>query len=279
MPDIGFVNGRFMPLGEATVSLEDRGYQFGDGIYEVLRSYQGTFFQLEAHLARLERSAKAIELQSPYTPAEWMAHVAEGIRLGQYAESKVYLQITRGVAPRDHLFPAAAIPTAVMTVREMRPLDSSLRARGVAAVTLPDLRWGRCDIKTINLLPNVLARQRAKAAGAFEAILIRGDELTEGAVSNVMVVVGGVVATPPEGPHILPGVTRSVVLDLARKAGVPVQERRLTLRELQNADEMFLTGTTVEILSVVQLDGAKVGTGSPGPLTLLLNDRFKAALP
>jgi D-alanine transaminase len=279
MPDIGFVNGRFMPLGEATVSLEDRGYQFGDGIYEVLRSYRGTLFQLEAHLARLERSAKAIELKSPYAAAEWMAHVAEGIRLGKYAESKVYLQVTRGVAPRDHLFPAAAMPTAVMTVREMRPLDSALRARGVAAVTLPDLRWGRCDIKTINLLPNVLARQRAKAAGAFEAILIRGDELTEGAVSNVMVVIGGVLATPPEGPHILPGVTRSVVLDLARKSGVPVEERRLTLRELQNAEEMFLTGTTVEILPVVQLDGAKVGTGTPGPLTLLLNDRFKAALP
>ena len=279
MPDVGFVNGRFMPLGEATVSLEDRGYQFGDGVYEVMRSYRGALFQLEAHLTRLERSAKAIELRMPYTAVEWTAHVTEGIRLGGYAESKVYLQVTRGVAPRDHLFPASVVPTAVMTLREMRPPDPALRARGVAAVTLPDLRWGRCDIKTINLLPNVLARQRAKAAGAFEAILIRGDELTEGAVSNVMVVIGGRVATPPEGPHILAGVTRSVVLDLARKAGVPVEERRLTLCELQNADEMFLTGTTVEILPVVQLDGAKVGTGTPGPLTLFLADLFKAALP
>lgn len=278
MPDIAFINGRFMPLATATVSVEDRGYQFGDGVYEVLRSYRGILFQAEAHLARLERSAQAIDLALPYTRAEWMGHVAAGIQSAGHAESKVYIQLTRGAAPRDHLFPSSVPPTAVMTVRAMRPLDPALRASGVAAVTLPDLRWGRCDIKSINLLPNVLARQRAKAAGAFEAILFRGDDVTEGAVSNVMVVRSGIVLTAPESERILSGVTRSVVLGLARKEGIPVLERVVTVDELRTADEVFLTGTTVEVLPVVRLDGAPVGSGTPGPLTRLLGDRFQSAL-
>jgi len=278
MPDIGFLNGRFMPLEETLVPVEDRGFQFGDGVYEVIRTYHGRPFQLDAHLARLERSAKGIELPVPVQTREWQGYVVEGIRRGGYAESKVYIQLTRGVAPRDHLFPAAARPTAVMTIREMQPLNPALRSAGVAAVTVEDLRWGRCDIKSVNLLPNVMARQRAKESGAFEAIFVRGGEVTEGTVSNVMLVRGGVLMTEPAGARILSGVTRAIVLALARKEGVSVQERAVALDELRGADEVLLTGTTVEILPVVRLDGAPVGTGNPGALTTRLSAWFQDSL-
>jgi D-alanine transaminase len=278
MPDIGFLNGRFMLLEEAVVPVEDRGYQFGDGVYEVIRTYGGAPFQLEAHVARLERSAQAIGLAVPYPLRQWGAFVAEGIRLGGYHESKVYIQLTRGVAPRDHPFPAGGSPTTVMTVREMRALPQVLRDRGVEVITMEDFRWGRCDIKSINLLPNVLARQRAKEAGAFEAVFVRDGAVTEAAVSNVMAVKAGALITAPEGERILAGVTRAVVLALARKEGVPVQERFPSLEELRGADEVFLTGTTVEVLAVVGMDGAPVGTGKPGDLTGLLRARFAGSV-
>ncbi|MGH7165741.1 MAG: D-amino-acid transaminase [Nitrospiraceae bacterium] len=278
MPDIGFLNGRFMPLADTMVSVEDRGYQFGDGVYEVIRTYRGVPFHLEAHLARLERSAKAIHLPVSFRAREWTEYIAQGIRLAGYAESKAYLQLTRGVAPRDHHFPDVVRPTAVMTIREMRPLDPALRAEGVGVMTGEDLRWGRCDIKSVNLLPNVMARQRAKEAGAFEAVFVREGKVTEGAVSNVMLVRGGTVVTAPEGPHILSGVTRGIVLSLARKEGVPVEERDIGLEELRRADEVFLTGTTVEVLPVVRVDGVPVGSGQPGPLTACLSARFRESL-
>ncbi len=276
MPDIGFVNGRFMPLAEATIPVEDRGYQFGDGIYEVIRTYRGVPFQLEAHVARLEQSAKAIELPLPCRTSEWSRYVGEGLRLAEYPECKVYIQLTRGVAPRDHLFPAHASATVVMTVRNMPEPDQSMYDAGVEVITVEDLRWGRCDIKTINLLPNVLARQLAREAGAFEAILVRDGEVTEGAVSNVMMVRAGVLVTPPAGPRILSGVTRGVVLDLARKGGMAVEERTLTVDELRTAEEVFLTGTTVEVLPAVRVDRAPVGAGRPGELTRLLSARFRS---
>ncbi len=220
MPDIGFLNGRFMPLAEAMVPVEDRGYQFGDGVYEVIRTYRGVPFQVEAHLARLERSAGAIGLPLPFRTSEWLGYVTEGIRLAGYAESKVYLQLTRGVAPRDHLFPVGTPPTAVMTIREMRSLDPVLCATGVPVITVEDLRWGRCDS----------------------------------------------------------GVTRAVVLDLARKEGIPVEERAIRVEELRGADEIFLTGTTVEILPVISVDSVTVGTGRLGELTRLLSHRFRSSV-
>ncbi|TAJ30295.1 MAG: D-amino-acid transaminase [Nitrospirae bacterium] len=278
MSDIGFLNGRFMPLEQAMIPVEDRGFQFGDGVYEVLRTYRGVPYQLEAHLARLERSAQAIGLSMPYRVPEWREFVKEGIRLGGHDESKVYIQVTRGVAPRDHAFPAAASSTVVMTIRAMKPLSQVLRETGVGVIMMEDLRWGRCDIKSVNLLPNVMAKQRAQEAGAFEAIFVRDGLVTEGAVSNVMVVRGGVLATAPEGERILSGVTRSVVLALARQEGVTVQEQAVSLEELRRADEVFLTGTTVEILAVVRLGGAPIGTGRPGELTGLLSARFRASL-
>lgn len=276
MPDIGFVNGRFGSLEAAVVSVEDRGFQFGDGVYEVIRTYGGVPFHLEAHLLRLERSAKAIGLVVPDRLAAWRDLVAEGLRLAGYPESKVYLQVTRGAAPRDHLFPPATSPTTVMTIRELRPMDPALREVGVEAVTAEDLRWGRCDIKSVNLLPNVLVRQAALEQGAFEAILVRDGRVTEGAVSNVMAVRGGALVTAPEGPRILSGITRTVVLDLARSAGIPVREQALSVEELYGADEVFLTGTTVEILPVVRVDGRAIGTGAPGAVAQRLQARFRA---
>ena len=266
MSDVAFINGTFVPLAEAKVSIEDRGFQFGDGVYEVIRTYRGRPFALELHLARLHRSATALDLALPYSNAEWTGYVLEGIRRASYPEAKIYIQVTRGVAPRDHAYSAEVTPTVVMTVREFHPLDRSLQAAGVEAMTIEDIRWGRCDIKSVNLLANVLARQQVKQARVFEAILIREGLVTEGAVSNVMVVQGGTVVTAPEGPRILPGVTRAAVLNLARSEGLPVQERFVSQTDLYHADEVFLTGTTVEVLAVVRIDGKNIGDGRPGPI-------------
>lgn len=276
MPDIGFVNGRFLPLVEAAVPVEDRGFQLGDGIYEVIRTYRGEPFRVEAHVERLQRSAEAIHLALPYRLPEWMACIKEGIARAGYRESKIYLQVTRGVAPRDHAIPEGLAPTVVMTVREMSDLDPRHREEGVGAVTTEDLRWGRCDIKSIDLLPNVLARRHARDVGAFETIFVRDGQVTEGAVANVMIVQAGRLVTPPEGPRILPGVTRRVVLELARKEGLPVEERPVTTHELRVAQEVFLTSTTVEVLPVVRVDGAPISTGRPGDLARRLSARFRA---
>lgn len=276
MPDIAFLNGRFVPWHEATVSIEDRGFQFGDGIYEVVRAYHGRPFELDAHLRRLDRSAKELSLVLPYSHADWKEWIERGLKQAGYSESKVYIQLTRGAAPRDHAFPDHPTVTTVMTIRELHPLPEKTRTAGVAARTVDDLRWGRCDIKSINLLPNVLAREEAKQAGVFEAILVKDGLVTEGSVSNVMAVQGGTLITAPEGPRILSGVTRSVVLDLAKKEGRPIRERFLSVPELYAADEVFLTGTTVEVLSVVRIDGRPIGGGVPGPITKNLAARWTA---
>ena len=274
MPNVAFVNGTFMPLAEATVSIEDRGFQFGDGIYEVIRTYKGRPFSLDAHLARLDRSAAALELTQPYSRAEWTQHILEGIQRAAYTEAKIYLQITRGVAPRDHAYSDEATPTVVMTVREFHPLDRSVQAIGVDAMTTEDIRWGRCDIKSVNLLANVLARQQVRHARVFEAILVNAGLVTEGAISNVMVVQGGTVLTAPEGPRILSGVTRAVVFDLALSEGLSIQERFVSQGDLYKADEVFLTGTTVEVLAVVRIDGKVIRDGRPGPITQQLAASF-----
>lgn len=276
MPDIGFVNGRFCALSDAVVSVEDRGFQFGDGVYEVIRTYAARPFELDAHLARLERSAQGLHLPMPFTRAQLADDVREGIRRAGYSECKVYVQITRGAAPRDHQFPAALVPTLVMTVRELRPLAEEIRARGVCAITVEDQRWGRCDIKSVNLLPNVLARQQAAEAGVFETIFVRDGVVTEGAVSNLMLVRDGVVITAPEGPRILSGVTRSLVLTLARQSGLSVEERYSTRTDIESAQEVFLTGTTLEVLGIVRIDGKMIGSGQPGPVTQMLAARFRA---
>ncbi len=274
MPDIAFINGRFIPWEEATVSIDDRGFQFGDAVYEVIRTYRGIPFQLGAHLARLERSAKELFIPPPYSKTQWMQWVQQGLSLAGYQEAKVYIQITRGVAPREHSFPSETCPTVVMTIRALQGLPAEMRQTGVTACTWEDLRWGRCDIKSVNLLANVLAREEAKKARVFETILIRDGLVMEGALSNVMAVQGGVVMTAPEGPRILSGVTRTVVLDLAKKEEIPIEERFISLESLYSANEVFLTGTTLEVLGVVRIDGKTIGSGQPGPITKALAARW-----
>lgn len=274
MPDVAFINGRFIPWQDATVSIDDRGFQFGDAVYEVIRTYRGTPFQLEAHVARLDRSAKELFIPQPYSKAQWMQWIQHGLSLAGYQEAKIYIQITRGVAPREHSFPSQSRPTLVMTIKELQGLPSEMRRIGVAACTREDLRWGRCDIKSVNLLANVLAREEARKAGVFETIFVRDGLVMEGALSNVMTVRDGVVMTAPEGPRILSGVTRAVVLDLARNEDIPVEERFVPLDGLYAADEVFLTGTTLEVLGVVQIDGKTIGSGQPGPVTKTLAARW-----
>ena len=274
MPDIAFINGRFLPWQEATVSIDDRGFQFGDAVYEVIRTYRGVPFELSAHLTRLERSLHALGIPQPYARNQWKQWIQHGLSLAGYQDAKIYIQITRGVAPRDHRFPSNVTPTVIMTIREFHSLAPDIRQKGVTACTTDDLRWGRCDIKSVNLLANVLAREEAHKAGVFEAILIKNGFVTEGSVSNVMVVQNGTVITAPEGPQILSGVTRTVVLELAKKEDLAVEERLIPRDALYEADEVFLTGTTLEVLGVVQIDGQAIGSGEPGSVTKALAARW-----
>ena len=267
-----------MPIGRATVSVEDRGFQFGDGVYEVVRSYHGVLFRLDEHLDRLAQSAKGIRLPLRYSRSQWRRLIQRAYALSRFSEGKVYVQVTRGPSPRDHRFPNHVRPTTVVTVRRLDPLASMVREHGVSAVTVPDLRWGRCDVKSVNLLANVLAKEEARAAGAFEAILVRDGTVTEGAVSNCFAVINGAVVTSPTDPSILPGITRALAVELIQREGIPFQERPIAVDEYRRADEIFLTGTTIEVLSVVSLDGHKVGTGSPGQIARLLYDRFMAVV-
>ena len=274
MPDIAFINGRFLPWEEATISIDDRGFQFGDAVYEVIRTYRGAPFELTAHLARLDRSARELSLPQPYTNVQWTRWIQQGLSLAGYEDAKVYIQLTRGVAPREHSFPSDILPTVVMTIRKFYPLAPELRRAGVSACTREDLRWGRCDIKSVNLLANVLAREEGKKVGVFETILVRDGFVMEGALSNVMAVQDGFVITAPEGPRILSGVTRTLVLELAKKDDIMIEERFIPVDLLYRADEVFLTGTTLEVLGVVQIDGKTIGSGQPGPITKALAARW-----
>ena len=277
MPEIAFVNDAFLPLAEARVSVEDRGFQFGDGVYELLRVYAGVPFHLTEHLGRLEQSARAIGIPLSFTRDRWTAVIAEAIARSGFPDAKVYIQVTRGVAPRDHVPPDPVTPTVVVTVRAMAPPAAELYATGASVVTVPDLRWARCDIKSIGLLANVLAKQQAKERGASEALFVRDGAVLEGATSNVMTVKNRCLVTPPEGPLLLSGVTRKVVLGLAREAGVAVKEQPVAEAELYAAAEVFLTGTTIEVLPVARVNGRPIGAGAPGPVTTLLMARFRAA--
>ena len=278
MPTIAYVNGHFSPIEQATISIEDRGFQFGDGVYEVVRTYGGVPFRLHDHLSRLESSARAVSIPVPLSRTEWEALIREGLQRSQYGECLVYIQLTRGVAPRAHLFPSPAKPTVVMTFREIPETDGALQRQGVPAVTLSDLRWGRCSIKSLNLLANVLAKQEASDAGALEAILMKDGLVTEGCSSNVCLVKDGNIITPPLSDQLLAGVTRAVVLELARKNGIVVEEREVPEEELTRADELFLIGTTIEVLPVSRLNGFPVGDRMPGTVTQAVRDAFQRCI-
>ncbi|MCY3727856.1 MAG: D-amino acid aminotransferase [Nitrospira sp.] len=274
MSDIAYVNGHFSALEEATIPIEDRGFQFGDGVYEVVRTYGGVPFRLYDHLSRLESSARAVSIPVPLSRTDWEALIREGVERSEFPSCLVYIQLTRGVAPRSHLFPGSAKPTVVMTFREIPETDGVLRQQGVSAVTLPDLRWGRCSIKSLNLLANVLAKQEASDAGAKEAILVKDGLVTEGCSSNVCLVRAGSIITPPLSDQLLAGVTRAVVLELARKRGITVDEREVPEAELTRADELFLIGTTIEVLPVFALNGVPVRDRMPGPVTRTVSEAF-----
>ena len=275
MPNIACLNGQFLPLEEATVSIEDRGFQFGDGVYEVIRVYGGRPFRLGLHLSRLVQSAHAISLPLPTQIQKLESLIFEGLKKCSYSECKVYIQVTRGVAPRDHLFPGKPLPAFVMTFREMVELPAAYIEHGVSVITRPDLRWGRCSIKSLNLLPNVLAKQEASQANAFEAILIKDGVVTEGTASNVALMKNGNLVTPALSDHLLAGVTRQAIIELAKKDGLVVEERTVKEMELNEADEIFLIGTTIEVVPISKLNGKAVGDGVPGRVTQRLRKTFQ----
>jgi len=274
MPNIAFVNGKWMPLAAARVSVEDRGFQFGDGVYELIRVYNGQPFHLRPHLARLAESARQIGISSTHSIKQLERIALAGCLRSGYRSAKIYIQVTRGAAARIHHFPMQVKPTLVMTFRRLTPIAPEVRARGVSAMTSVDHRWDHCNIKSLNLLPNVMAREEAIRAGHAETLFIREGLVTEGAGSNVFAVIGGTVVTPPEGAAVLSGITREVVISVGRKRGIEVTESDIPLDQLRGADEIFLTGTTIEVLPVVWLDGKKVANGRPGPITKQLYTAF-----
>ncbi|GAA3400196.1 D-amino-acid transaminase [Paenibacillus hodogayensis] len=273
-----WIDDRLVPESEASVSYLDRGYYFGDGIYEVFRVYGGQLYEAEAHYDRLERSAGAIGLRLPYTRKELGGILRSLLDSEQVQDGSVYMQITRGVAPRAHDFPAGVRPVLLAyCTASARPL--AMMRTGVSVITRPDIRWLRCDLKTLNLLGSVLAKQEAKEQGADDVIWHRDGTVTECSASNLMIVKDGAVLTHPANHLILHGVTRAVVLRLTREQGIAAEERAFSLETLAQAEEAFLTGTTMEIVPIVRIDGMPVGGGVPGPVTRRLQQAFEATLP
>ncbi|WP_019121176.1 D-amino-acid transaminase [Brevibacillus massiliensis] len=262
---LAYVNNRFIQVDEPIVSLEERGLQFGDGVYEVIRIYRGTPFTLNEHLNRLAQSAASILLAMPKTTEEIGTLIREGIERAGIAEGTVYVQITRGTAPRNHAFPDGVEPNLYIIWKEGAPSLDRQRAEGVAVCTYPDERWHNCYIKSICLLPNVIAKEKAKQKGGHEAILIRENEVKEGAATNLFIVKDGVFKTPIADQSILNGITRQKVLSLLRLKQIPVVETRLTMEDIEVADEVMITSTTQEVIPVTRIDEQVVGTGKPGP--------------
>lgn len=270
-----YLNGEYLDYQDAKLPVDERGLQFADGIYEVALLWDGQLVDLERHLVRLERSAAAVELPLPLSRSEIRAVGQELLRRDDRARGALYLQVTRGVAPRDHRFPPAVVPQTVIAYLKDAPVDDEALSHGVAAITEPDLRWLRCDIKSVSLLPNVLARQHAAARGVREAILVRaGVGVTEGSATNIWIVRHGSIVTAPESNWILSGIVRGVVLEQANEEKLPVAERFASQEELMQADEVFLTSTTSFVTPIVEIDGRKIGDGTPGPVTMRLQARY-----
>ncbi|MBI3575136.1 MAG: D-amino acid aminotransferase [Gammaproteobacteria bacterium] len=270
-----YLNGAFLPPAEARVSAFDRGFVFGDGVYEVIPVFGGRLFRLPQHLARLDNSLREIRMVNPLPAAEWQRVFERLVEIQGGGELSIYLQITRGAAPRDHAFPPNLAPTVFAYAAPLKYPPVEEVERGIAAITAPDIRWLRCDIKAIALLPNAMLRSQALDQGAAEAILLRDGCMTEGAASNIFVVRSGRLVTPPKGPLILPGVTRDLVLELARAHGVPCAEAAVSEVALRAADEVWMTSSTKEILPITRLDGKPVGSGKPGPLHARLLALYK----
>jgi len=266
-----FLNGQFLPIERAHVPVLDRGFIFGDGVYELIPVYSGHPFRLQEHLRRLASSLAAIRLQNPYDAATWEKRIHELLAPNMacsdaYKDISLYLQITRGPAPRDHAFPKDATPTVFMMCSPLVPPTETQREQGVAAISAIDNRWDRCDIKATSLLPNVLLRQLSVDAGAAETVLFRDGILTEGAASNIFAVENGVILAPPKDHHMLPGITYELILELAQKHGLPLEIGYFEEARIRAADELWTTSSSREVLAITTLDGRPIGDGSPGPM-------------
>jgi len=274
---IVYLNGAFTPLSEARISVLDRGFIFGDGIYEVIPIYGGRPFRAAQHLARLARSLSAIGMRNPHDEAGWMALIGQVAEANSPADQMIYIQVTRGVARRAHAFPRDVEPTVFIMSSPMALPSAQARERGVACVTMEDSRWLHCDIKSTSLLGNVLAAQHAAEHDATEAIQFRDGWLTEASSSNVWIVKDGVVSAPPKDALILEGIRYALIESLCEAAGIPLQSRRIAREEVFAADEVLLSSASKEILPVVSIDGRAVGQGVPGPVFARLYAGYQAA--
>ncbi len=272
-----YINGSYMPIEEATVPVLDRGFIFGDGVYEVIPAFAGRLFRFDEHMQRMHNSLHAVNIANPMSDSEWRSMLEQLMTLNGGGDQSIYFQVTRGVAPRDHVLARPITPTVFAM---SHPLPSRMKVEAVSAMSCEDIRWQRCNIKAISLLPNVLLRQGAMEQGAYEAILIRDGLVTEGAASNVFVVKAGLVRTPVKNQYLLPGITRDLVLELLEEHGIPHAANDITEQELLDADEIWLTSSTKEILPVTQLNNKPVADGKPGPVwqqVYELYQSFKAA--
>ena len=272
-----YLNGSFLPLADAKISVLDRGFIYGDGVYEVVPVYGSRPFRMPQHLRRLQYSLDGIRLANPHPVAAWEALIGDLIERQPFSDQAVYLQVTRGVAKRDHAFPQGVAPTVFMMSNPLMLPTREQVERGVAVVTAQDNRWLRCDLKTTSLLGNVLMRQLAVDHGAVETVMFRDGHLTEASASNVLIVRDGIVIAPPKDNLILPGITYDAALDVARDAGVPLEVRAVTHAEAMGADEMWLSSSTKEVLAVTTIDGRPVHGGRPGPVFRRVYAAFQKA--
>ena len=270
-----YLDGQFLPLAEAKVSVLDRGFVFGDGVYELVPVYSKKPFRLDEHLRRLQGSLDGIRLANPHGMAEWRDLILQLIALQAFADQSLYIQVTRGVAPRDHAFPKDVAPTVFMFAQPLVTATPEQKAAGVCAVTAVDNRWLRCNIKAISLLANILLRQQAIDVGCAETVMLRDGFLTEGAASNIFAVKNGVLLAPPPSNLMLTGITYDVVLELAAAHGIPTEVRAISEAEVRAADEVWMTSSTKEIMAIVALDGAAVGAGVPGPLARQMDGLYQ----
>ncbi len=275
MGELAYVNGVFGPIAEAKVSIEDRGFQFGDGIYEVIVAYDGRLFLVEQHLRRLRRSAAGIALDYDFEAGPLEPIIAEGLRRSELRDALIYIQITRGAAPRSHTIPAGLTPTVVMTFKPLPRLPDELRERGARVITMPDIRWANCYIKAITLLPNVLAKNEALRKGYDDAIFVTVEgEVRECTSANIFIVSGGSLLIPPRNESILHGVTQGYLIELACSIRLNVREEVIHLELLRRADEVFMSGTAAEVLAITSIDDRPVSHGRVGPITQRLYDEF-----
>ncbi len=270
-----YLNGKFVPIEQAYIPVLDRGFIFGDGVYEVIPVYSRKPFRLANHLQRLQHSLDGIRLKNPHTDEQWQDLLVQIIAANEGDDQYLYLHITRGVAKRDHAFPAGIAPTVFIMSNPLLTPPQELLLTGVPAITAQDNRWGRCDIKAISLLPNVLLRQLAVDSSAMETVLLREGFLTEGAASNIFISKNNVLLTPPKSHLMLPGITYDVVLELAQAHAIRYEVRAISEEELRTADEVLLTSSTKEIMPIVSLDGKLIGDGKPGLMFKQLNQFYQ----